>query len=641
MKRRKFLQLSAPLTISPLVLNGLAVNTFASPNMINMICEGIEDRVLVLVQLNGGNDGINTIVPIEQYDRYRDLRPSIGLMDSGPNGFIPLDSTLAMADQVGLHPSMTGIKDLYDQGKVNIVQGVSYNNQNRSHFKSTDLWMTGGDGTPPAYNYTSGWMGRYLNHSYPGLAGNPTTLNPDPLGIQLGSSKPSLGFHTDDEHDPGINLSGQDLSGFYNVITEIGGAPLQTVPQSEHGDELQYIMNIENSVSNYAQRITDVFDAGSNVVDYPNWDLANQLKTVARLLQGGSKTKVFLVTQDSFDTHAGQVVGGETHVGWHAELMKELSESIKAFQDDLEALGLENRVLTATFSEFGRKPVENGDLGTDHGISAPMLLFGSFVEAGVTGTNVDLINLNGDQLSGYQHDYRQVYTTLLQDWLGAGDDALAASYFDGFIPQKLPLITANQVVDPSCYLAVPLPVELLRFSARAIDNEFVQLEWATSFEKNNDYFEVQRSKDSQQFESISRVAGAGFEDAEQYYETEDNNPLEGVSYYRLRQVDEDGKETYSTIRAVEITSANKVKVKLYPNPARFQAQLAVTTEQNFAAQIRIFDSSGRMIRQLPVQVKDGFNKFIVPIDDLAAGRYTVSLEGASDHFKKVMPLVVL
>ena len=635
------MQLTAPLSISPLVLNGLPVNTFATPNMINMTCDGIEDRILVLVQLNGGNDGINTLVPLEQYDAYRNLRPGIGLAENGTNGIIPLDSTLDAEDQVGLHPMMTGIKDLYDQGKVNIIQGVSYNNQNRSHFKSTDLWMSGGDGTPEAFNYDTGWMGRYLNYSFPGLAGNPTPINPDPLGIQLGSSKPSLGFHTSDEHDPGINLSGQDLSGFFTVVNEIGGAPIDNVPQSEYGDELQYIMNIENSVSNYAQRITDVFNAGNNAVDYPSWNLANQLKTVARLIQGGSKTKVFLVNQGGFDTHAEQVVDGSPHMGWHADLMAELSESIKAFQDDLAALGHEDKVLTVTFSEFGRKPIENGDLGTDHGIAAPMLLFGSFVQPGMTGTNVDLINLNGDQLASYQYDYRQVYTSLLQDWLGASDDTLTATYFDGYIGQKLPIIAAGQVVDPSCYLQSPLPVNFLHFQAKAIENEFVLVEWSTSFERNNDFFEIERSSDGQRFKTIGRVAGTGFEDTQQDYEFEDTSPLLGLSYYRLRQVDFDGRENYSEIRAVEIVGRQTTKVKLYPNPARFDAQLAITTEQDFAAQIRVFDSSGRMLRQMPVQVSSGFNKFGINLQELAAGRYSVVLEGASERFKEVLPLVVI
>ncbi len=640
MKRRKFLKISAPLAISPLVINGLPVNTFATPAMINMACEGIEERVLVLIQLNGGNDGINTIVPIEQYDTYRNLRPTVGLSDSGPNRYIPLDSTLALEDQVGLHPAMTGIKDLYDQGKVNVIQSVSYSNQNRSHFKSTDLWLTGGDGTSAGFNYNTGWMGRFLNFSYPGLAGNPTTLMPDPLGIQLGNTKPSLGFHTDDQHNPGINRTGQNLSGFYNVISEIGGAPIENVPQSEQGEELQYIMNIENSVSNYAQRISAVFDQGSNAVDYPDHDLADQLKTVARLMNGGCMTKVYLVNIGGFDNHAGQVTDSDPGVGKHAELMREVSESVSAFMADLEGLSLQNRVLTVTFSEFGRKPVENGDLGTDHGTAAPMLLIGSAINPGMTGTNVDLVNLNGDQLASYQHDYRQVYTTLLQDWLGAGDDAIAEAYFDEYIPQKLPLVAANQVVDPSCYLAIPLPVELLSFYATNIDDQEVLLEWETGSETNNDRFELERSSDGQTFKKIGEVAAAGFENSGERYEWIDKTPLPAISYYRLKQVDLDDKSTYSEIRAVEMRDKQLSAIKLYPNPARYDVQLVLTSELTTSAKVSIYSSAGAMIRLQELSIKSGFNKHAINVSDLAAGNYMVRVEASRLNFVKALPLVV-
>ncbi|MEM9921691.1 MAG: hypothetical protein AAF990_26545, partial [Bacteroidota bacterium] len=252
MKRRNFLKIATPAVLSPFVLNGYAVQTFANLDM--LACEGISERVLVLIQLGGGNDGVNTIVPINQYDTYRQLRPNIGLSNSGSNAFIPLDNTLALEDQVGLHPSMTGIKDLYDSGLVNVVQGVSYDNHNRSHFKSTDLWLSGGDGTSPNFNHTTGWTGRYLDYTYPGMAGNPTDLMPDPLGIQLGDSKPSLGFHTAGEHAAAINLSGQDLEGFFSVVSELGGLAPTNIPNTEFGNEIEYIMNIQNSVSNYAER---------------------------------------------------------------------------------------------------------------------------------------------------------------------------------------------------------------------------------------------------------------------------------------------------------------------------------------------------------------------------------------------------
>lgn len=449
MKRRKFLQLSAPAAISPLFLNGLPLNTFATTNLLN--CDGVSDRVIVLVQLDGGNDGINTIVPINQYDVYRNIRPSIGLQNQGNNSIIQLDNTLAIEDQVGLHPSLTSMKEMYDQGLVNIIQDVSYDNHNGSHFKSNDLWMTGGDGTSEGFNLSSGWIGRYLDHRFPGLSGRPTTNLPDPLGIQLGGINLSIGFSTDTSFNSGINLTRQNLSGFYNVVREIGGAG-PDFPNTDYGAELEYIMNIQNSVSNYAERITTVFNAGNNVADYPNTNIANQFKTVARLLSGGSQTKIFKVQLGGFDTHAKQIQQGSSHMGVHNELLIQFGESVQAFLADIKALGLDDRVLVASFSEFGRRPVENGNQGTDHGNQAPMFLFGKNVNPGMTGTNVNLSNLKNGSLQNPQHDYRQVYATLIQDWLGGNNDALSAAKFDRFADQKLPILSSSAVVDPDCYL---------------------------------------------------------------------------------------------------------------------------------------------------------------------------------------------
>ncbi|HNL40356.1 MAG TPA: DUF1501 domain-containing protein, partial [Saprospiraceae bacterium] len=296
MKRRNFLKIFPPLTITPFVVNGFPLKPYANHRLAQLLssCDGVEDRVLVLVQLKGGNDGINTVVPVNQYDVYANLRPLIHLPNSGNNKFIDLDNTLPVADQVGLHPAMTGFKALYDDGRLALVQGVGYAQPNQSHFKSTDLWLSGGDGTPDNFNIPSGWMGRALQAFYPDVTGAPTTNMPDPLGIQVGDSSPSLGFHTETEHQNVINLSGQDPAGFFSLVQTIGGAPILNIPDTEQGDELAFIMGVEQSVNLYAQRITQVFNAGSNAITYPETSLANQLKTIARMIKGGCKTKIYL-----------------------------------------------------------------------------------------------------------------------------------------------------------------------------------------------------------------------------------------------------------------------------------------------------------------------------------------------------------
>ncbi|MBK8557851.1 MAG: DUF1501 domain-containing protein [Lewinellaceae bacterium] len=455
MQRRNFLKILPAAGVSSFMVNGFSMRPFANSriNRVLSTCDGVEDRVLVLIQLKGGNDGVNTVIPIPQYDRYAELRPIIKIPDTGPERFIKLDNTIPWADQVGLHPVMTSLKALYDQGWMKIVQGVGYENINQSHFKGTDLWLTGGDSTPDKFNLHSGWMGRALNAMYPDVMGTPIPDMLYPLGIQIGDPYPSLGFHTETEHQNFINLYGQDPEGFYSLVQTIGGAPLLNVPDSEYGDELKYIMGVEDSVDQYSQYITQAFDAGSNAITaYPQNGLANQLKTVARLVRGGCKTKIYLCSMGGFDTHGSQIPPeGTITLGGHADLLRILSDSVKTFFDDLNGMGIADQVMACTFSEFGRCARENGSAGTDHGTLAPMFVFGKGAEAGVEGTNVDLQNLAGDnQLSGMQFDYRQVFTTLLQDWLGASDDVLVEAMFQGYA--KIPVVNEAFVVDPDCYV---------------------------------------------------------------------------------------------------------------------------------------------------------------------------------------------
>ncbi|MBU6341581.1 MAG: DUF1501 domain-containing protein [Bacteroidetes bacterium] len=450
MKRRNFLKILPAAGVTPIAVNGFPLRPFANSKMAKILsaCDGIEDRVLVLIQLKGGNDGINNIIALPQYDTYANIRPNIRIAQDAA---IVLDSGLATQDQVGLHPSLAAFKTMYEEGTLAIVQGAGYANMNQSHFKGTDLWLTGGDTTSSNFNLTTGWMGRALQAFYPDVAGAPTADMPDPLGIQIGDTNPSLGFHTETEHQNVINLSGQDPSGFFSLIQTIGGAPILNIPDTDQGAELAYIMGVEQSVNDYAQRITEVFDNGSNALNsYPDTNLAAQLKTIARMIKGGCKTKIYLCQHGGFDTHSGQVDAAATTEGTHAELLLELAEAVQYFFNDLKAMGLDEQVIGCTFSEFGRCARENGSNGTDHGTLAPMYLFGKNVKAGVFGTNVDLNDLTNDgQLKHLQFDYRQVFATLLQDWLGANPYIMEQTMFEGYT--KIAALDADSVVDPGCY----------------------------------------------------------------------------------------------------------------------------------------------------------------------------------------------
>lgn len=455
MKRRNFLKIFPTAGLTTFAVNGFPMRPFANSQLAKILttCDGIEDRVLILIQLKGGNDGLNTLIPVIQYDQYANLRPVIKIPDTGPEQFINLDQTLTAANRVGLHPVMTGFKSLYDKGWMTAVQAVGYENLNQSHFKGTDLWLTGGDGTPDKFNIRSGWMGRALNAMFPKVHGEPIPDMLYPLGIQVGDPNPSLGFHTETEHQNSINLYGQDPAGFYSLVQTIGGAPIANVPNSEYGDELRYIMGVEKAVDEYSVYITDAFNAGSNAItNYPQTTLAYQLKTVARLIKGGCKTKIYLCNMGGFDTHGNQIPPeGSVVLGRHADLLKQLSDAVKFFYDDLQGLGLAEKVVACTFSEFGRCAKENGSAGTDHGTLAPMFIFGKTVQPGVNGTNVNLANLTDDnQLQGTQFDYRQVFTTLLQDWLGASNYVLEQTMFEGYA--KLPLVAPAYAVSPDCYI---------------------------------------------------------------------------------------------------------------------------------------------------------------------------------------------
>jgi len=460
MKRRNFIKLTS--TASALSL--LPTEVFALFQSAGMTsCPDINGKKLVLIQLAGANDGINTVVPLNQYDTYAALRPTIKLDNTGANSIINLDTTLALENQVGLHPSLGGFKNLYDSGLMRLVQGVGYPSQDKSHFKSTDLWLTGGDGTQANNVLESGWVGRFLENYY----ANFLTAN-FPLGIQLGSSENSLGFHGEIEHGMSLNINGQDPSGFYSVVNGLGGPAPTNIPDSEYGDLIQFILNNDTSTNTYAQTISTAFNNGTNTVTYPNNSLSNQLKTVAKFISGGLETKVYLVKIGGFDTHNLQIADTATpHLGKHAELMAELSGAISSFITDLNNQSLSDDVLAVTFSEFGRKAGENGGLGTDHGEIAPMFVFGSSITPGVSGTNINLseaVLANNYQVQTVQHDYRRVFSTILQDWFGAGNSVLDLTFYDntnltGFSGNKVnPFINAQNTIPSSCYSDAALAV---------------------------------------------------------------------------------------------------------------------------------------------------------------------------------------
>ena len=270
MKRRKFIQLSSTGSLAGFMLNGHMVNAFTRTKLLDNVSEDvIRDRCIVMIQLSGGNDGLNSIIPKNQYDKYASIRPTIRIKETGTNKGIELDSSLGAQDQTLLHPNLLAFKELWDEGKLNIVHGVGYPQLNKSHFSGRALMSRGGDGTDANSKKPDGWMARYLNSAF-----DHTTYD-DPLGIQLGNKKPADEFHSDAEHKVDINLSGQDTAGFYSQLSNIGN-PLADYDgqSSEYIDNINFINGMEVTATNYASRISAVFNAGTNNVSYPSYDLS-------------------------------------------------------------------------------------------------------------------------------------------------------------------------------------------------------------------------------------------------------------------------------------------------------------------------------------------------------------------------------
>ena len=427
MKRRDFLKTTLPATILPAVIGGFSIKAFGEDSPLHALLANATDtdHVLVVVQLAGGNDGLNMVIPRDNYSAYYNARTNIAIQESA---VLPLNGF----DKTGLHPSMTGMQTMFNEGRLGIVQSVGYPQPNFSHFRATDIFMSAADSNTVL---TSGWGGRYLNYEYPNYPnGYPTSSMPDPLGIQIGSVT-SLTFQ-----GPAVNM-GMSISNptsFYNLLAGVE----DPAPNTPAGKELKFVRLVAKQTSQYG---TVVKNAALSVLTqgaYPaNNSLADQLKIVARLIKGGLKTRLYMVSYGGFDTHSLQVNPNDTSIGTHANLMKNISDATKAFCDDLKGLAIDDRVVGMTFSEFGRRIKSNSSGGTDHGAAAPMILFGKNVTPAVLGTSPTLpANATVNDNIPMQYDFRSVYASLLENWLCVKNSDLQTIMLQNF--QSLPVVNS-------------------------------------------------------------------------------------------------------------------------------------------------------------------------------------------------------
>lgn len=431
MKRRQFIQTGSLVSL-PILLGGMEVTAVSRSSLFSMV-NADDDKVLVLIQLNGGNDGLNMVIPLDQYS---------GLTSVRGNLVLPESSVLSLTDLTGLHPKMTGLKTLFDEEKLAVIQSVGYPDQNRSHFRSTDIWTTASDSDE---YLTTGWLGRYLDLKYPGYpVGYPNEEHKDPFAITLGT------VVSETCQGPSTNFSFALVNeASIRIIEETVAAPSEP---GCYGEEVDFIKTSIKQSNSYATQVLQAFDQGNSTVTYPDNNLGRQLKTVAGLISGGLKTKIYVVSIGGFDTHANQVLIGDTENGNHATLLQTVSDAVLAFTKDLESLGVHERVMGMTFSEFGRQIRANNSFGTDHGTAAPLFVFGSCVDSKVFGQNPVIDdNIAPQEGVPMQFDFRSVYATMLVKWLGASEDQIRDVLFNDF--HILPFIKGceqtSSVVDTS------------------------------------------------------------------------------------------------------------------------------------------------------------------------------------------------
>lgn len=401
MNRRDFLSQSA-LTAA----GSLLIPNFLKAYELSAMGQPVapSGKILIIVQLSGGNDGLNTVVPYRNDIYYRE-RPTIA---------IPADKVLPLNDEIGLHPAMEPLRGLYDDGLMTVINNVGYPNPDRSHFRSMDIWQTASDSNQ--YK-TSGWVGRYLDSACQGNSQQPfrTIEVDDTLSLAM----------------KGETLNGMSLldpKKLYNQTRSKLVAGLS----HEHPDEHQSVGYLYKTLAETVSSADYVFEKTKQKstvsgVTYPNHELGNRLRTVSQLIQSGLGTSVYYVSISGFDTHINQP-------GQQARLLGQYAEAVRALMTDLKAAGRQNDVMLMTFSEFGRRVKQNASNGTDHGTASNVFLIGGGLPSRrVLNEAPNLSKLTDGDLT-YTVDFRQIYASLLRDYLGADDVAILGRSFE---PLKL------------------------------------------------------------------------------------------------------------------------------------------------------------------------------------------------------------
>lgn len=584
MNRRKFLGNTALATV-PIMLTGVPVfagEALSHPFLQSLAASAANcGKVLVVIQMNGGNDGLNMVIPIDKYDQLAVARPAVILP---PNSWLTLNGSTT----TGLHPAMTGLRDMYNDGKISIVQGVSYPSPNFSHFFAQNIWFSG-TMNPAA---STGWIGRQLETTHPAYpTGYPNTTNPDPMAIQIGGSLP-------------LSLLGSDVSFGYNApnpasLVSVATTIPEPAPVSDYGTELTFLRQMRTQSNVYASRIAAAYNGQATLsAQYPTTsnNLAAQLKVVARLIGGGLTTPVYIVNQTDagYDTHENQVVDTNHATGSHATSLGKLSAAIAAFQNDITLMGKANIVTGMTFSEFGRRVISNDSLGTDHGSGAPVLFFGAGVNGGVIGNSPVLpATSNSNTQVPMQYDFRQLYASVMKYWMCMTNNETQTILGGNF--NTVPIFINNVVV----------PLTGMQLNANWY-NDYALLNFEVQANDSYEKFVIERSTDGRIFSPINTLTNTT-NLATQQYDYKDNRITAPSVYYRIKGISKQGQPSYSKIATLKNSSAQAVRV--YPNPVtNFTINVEFLEAVNTPLEISIIGTLGEKLFYL--QTNLGGNKFI-------------------------------
>lgn len=394
MQRRKLLQyagLAAGFTLGKIPVWASAKNQFSALAEEN-------DNILVIVQLIGGNDGLNTIIPADDDRYYSKYRPKLS---------IPKKTLLKLKDSTYMNPALKmgvndGLYGLFNEGKLAVIQGIGYPNNSLSHFRSTDIWLSATMPVNDTQRLDTGWLGRFTEKI------NGDVLPEHPTCMNIGNSSSLLfqGLKGD------LSIAVENPNDFYERGKDILSGDAVMINNSNFASERNYLLDVSIQSNKYSTVVKKAFDAGKNVVTFETDKLSKELQLVSRLVSGGLKTKVYLVSIDGFDTHANQGSDG----GKHADLLKKISTATASFMADLKAQKISDKVVGMTVSEFGRRPEENASLGSDHGAASVMFMFGDAVNGRIYGDNLNFDKVDKNKDFIYQFDYRRVYDELMTKW---------------------------------------------------------------------------------------------------------------------------------------------------------------------------------------------------------------------------------